>query len=463
MALSDLLVAKTKAQQLTTLLAALKAAGFPVTAWNSGDVARTLVEIDAEALADLTATLVAVTRGGFVDLATGAWLDLLAENLFGLERRAAVSAAGPVLLVDAAGTGPHTIAAGDVWASSTSGKRFTNSEAGTLPQNGALVLAMRAESPGDDWNVDPGEIDTLLTSLPGVEVSNWFGAVEQAGAGLGTVVPVPNGTPTAGDDVVVKITTGGALGVATFRYSLDGGSTFSGADVATAAVVSDPAGEGFDLRFSDSAGVFVLDDTYTFSRSSWLTVAGTDEEADEALRTRCQDRWADAGPAATAGWYRNRAFEADETLTRVLASPDDATPGQVNVVVATADGAPSASVVSAVQAYLDERRPLTVDVVVAAVAEVAVELTGTVFYDPTVSQTVEADVAQALLDLQQALEIGGQSMGGGTSGLPRAQIIEAIMAVTGVVNVALTTPAADTALAADELVDLTNSLTFTSV
>lgn len=87
-----------------------------------------------------------------------------------------------------------------------------------------------------------------------------WGAVAHVGAGPATGVTF-SGTPfqSAPLSVQVLIQTGGALGTATFKYSTDGGFTFSGT-YATAASV--PL-EGTGITVSFAAGTYVSADTYT--------------------------------------------------------------------------------------------------------------------------------------------------------------------------------------------------------
>ena len=61
----------TQAAYLSQILATLAAQGFPVTAWQPGNAGRTLAVADATALADLRAVIADVTRGGYLDTATG--------------------------------------------------------------------------------------------------------------------------------------------------------------------------------------------------------------------------------------------------------------------------------------------------------------------------------------------------------------------------------------------------------
>jgi phage-related baseplate assembly protein len=145
---------------------------LPTTAWQPGTVPLSLLETDAAVLEDYDRLIATIAAGGLVDYAQGAWLDLLAWNVYGLTRRPAVSTKGLVLLLDTAGAGPIEIAVGQLWLASGNGKRFVNSMAATLPKSSMALLEITAESPGIAYNVANDSITTMITALPGVVVTN---------------------------------------------------------------------------------------------------------------------------------------------------------------------------------------------------------------------------------------------------------------------------------------------------
>ena len=90
-------------------------------------------------------------------------------------------------------------------------------------------------------------------------VAGAVGAVTHTGGGA-TVTP--SGTPNDAYLVVVEIIAGGAVGTATFRYSLDDGETWS-EEISTAASYEVPD-TGIVLAFDSTAEEFVADETYEF-------------------------------------------------------------------------------------------------------------------------------------------------------------------------------------------------------
>jgi uncharacterized phage protein gp47/JayE len=162
---------------------------FPTTAWQPGSVPLTLMDVDAQELADLTSLVASMARGGYVTGspgltgASGSWLDLVGQNLYNLTRNAAIATVGTVTLTDAASQGPFNISSGQIWVGGTASLatttplRYLNTTGGTLPKGGTLTITVAAEKPGSAYNLGAAAVTTMLTSLPGVTVtnaSNWI-------------------------------------------------------------------------------------------------------------------------------------------------------------------------------------------------------------------------------------------------------------------------------------------------
>lgn len=129
-----------------------------------------------EILADLTETIAEIAKGGFLRYATGDWLTLLAANVFDLDRKLATSTIGDVVLTDLGAAGPIAITAGATWvATADRALRFVVvdlPDGPTLPLGGTLRVRVRAEFSGAAYNVANAAISELITSLPGVTVTN---------------------------------------------------------------------------------------------------------------------------------------------------------------------------------------------------------------------------------------------------------------------------------------------------
>jgi len=145
---------------------------LPTTSWHAGSVPLTIIETDAAANEDFSQSQLNVAKGGFLSTAEDAWLDLLLQEVYDTQRVQGQIAKHQVVLTDSANSGPHAITPGQLVAGTATGLRFSNSTGGNLLQGGTLTLTFDAEKRGTAYNVAIGAINTLLTSLPGVSITN---------------------------------------------------------------------------------------------------------------------------------------------------------------------------------------------------------------------------------------------------------------------------------------------------
>lgn len=174
--LSDLITPATSSALLERLIMLLRLARFPTRAWQTFSFLRWTIESEAEVLADLGETVAAIARGGFLRHAERDWLTLLAADVYSVTRKPAAFAIHDVELRDVASVGPEALTAGTVWVGTADRKlRFVVAEfpdGNVIPLNGALRVRVRAERAGADYNVAPGAISEMVTSLPGISVDN---------------------------------------------------------------------------------------------------------------------------------------------------------------------------------------------------------------------------------------------------------------------------------------------------
>lgn len=171
MTYADLITAKTAATLQTELLARLTAAGFPVTAWQTGGAARTLVAVDVETLAELYALVVQIGKGWSLDDAAGAWLTLHAYSRYRVSRILATFARHTVNLTAVAGAGPYSITAGQLVVVNALGIRFrsTNTSTETVASGTPLTLTVEAQTAGTKGNTAPSAVVT--PALAGVTMA----------------------------------------------------------------------------------------------------------------------------------------------------------------------------------------------------------------------------------------------------------------------------------------------------
>lgn len=109
--------------------------------------------------------------------------------------------------------------------------------------------------------------------------------------------------------------------------------------------------------------------------TSWISVAGTDPERNETLIQRCRARWSTISAGGGAPAYIQRVSEAfaasglTNTITRIAV--DDTNPlgpGTAAVYLANASGPATGTEVSIVDAYLQLRKALGMNVLLTAAA-----------------------------------------------------------------------------------------------
>jgi phage-related baseplate assembly protein len=171
--LADLLSPDTASAVKARLFAGLRKTGFPVDSWSAFSVPRALLEVFAAALADATLRTTKIAQLGFLSYSSGAWLTLLAREVYDLDRIPAKATVGSLHLAAAPSAGPYSLEPGELVAAAPNGLLYRNRDAFTLPRGGTIDLAVVGESPGAAWNlVLAGAPFTLATPLPGVAVSN---------------------------------------------------------------------------------------------------------------------------------------------------------------------------------------------------------------------------------------------------------------------------------------------------
>lgn len=194
---------------------------------------------------------------------------------------------------------------------------------------------------------------------------------------------------------------------------------------------------------------------------SWISQQGADEESDLALRGRCKARWPGTTyMLSTAATYEAAARTASPEVTKVKVFPHTPSPGYVSVLIAGAAGAVSEAALDAVGDYLTDRLPLCVQLDLDTTTPLPIAVVAELQCEPAFAGTVQTKAEVALAKFQRECPIGGAP--GGVSGyVYRAALVEVLMAVEGMINVNLSSPAGDTALASNELPSISSTLTVT--
>ncbi len=166
------LVKETKAQIYARGLTVATALGLNVTSWVAGDPTRSLYWFLAEVLSILEVQVAGFIASGFLDYAEKGWLTLLAWQFYRVERVGATFAVSPITLTNVGG-GYYDLEPGAVTVKNpTTGKTYTNTSPIVLTLGSEVTVNFEADEIGSASSAGAGELNTLVTGLLGVTVTN---------------------------------------------------------------------------------------------------------------------------------------------------------------------------------------------------------------------------------------------------------------------------------------------------
>lgn len=170
--------------------------GLPVSSWRTGDPTRSLYKYLAVKLATTDTTVANLARSAYLSALVAAakagddaardWLKITALEVYGVEVQEATYASGQITLFNAGG-GFYPVEPNDLtFKSSITGKTYHNTS-GPRDTNGNPVAAItagstvvfdfEADEAGSDSTVAEDEIDQMVTTLLGVEITTNTAAV----------------------------------------------------------------------------------------------------------------------------------------------------------------------------------------------------------------------------------------------------------------------------------------------
>jgi uncharacterized phage protein gp47/JayE len=170
--LDDLITVPSSSELLDQSIAVARLAGMPVASWQSGSVARTLFESNAELNAELYGLISDIARGAHLSTAAGPWLDLLATSHFGISRTDGTATIGFVELTNTDAAPRSFLAAELVFATADGTRRFTNRLPVSLLGLQTLALEVIATQTGAAWNVPNNAITLIASGQPALTVDN---------------------------------------------------------------------------------------------------------------------------------------------------------------------------------------------------------------------------------------------------------------------------------------------------
>lgn len=169
--LSELTTPLTPTEVETAIYAAIAARGTSTTSWKPGAVARTIIFGVAIVLSALSQLSALIAKSGFLELAEGSWLTLLAYYVYDVTRVEGTFATGTITVNNTAG-GVYSGGADDLVARrSSDGKTYRATAAWSI---GALetgvVIPVEATEMGSDSSAIANAVDELETTMLGVVV-----------------------------------------------------------------------------------------------------------------------------------------------------------------------------------------------------------------------------------------------------------------------------------------------------
>lgn len=304
-----------------------------------------------------------------------------------------------------------------------------------------------ADFPVTDWNsgavmrtfleLETEVIDDLITQtlplvlaegFPDTSDGDWLTAIAHGLFGidrvLGTIATQTIKIACDATHGPYVITAGARFFTATDgrRYVAATGGTLSPSGTLTLDVTGESPGAALGLvsavaKDSPMPGVSLV--TAAIKIVSSVPQYGRNDETDNALVARCIARWPSLTDTSDTDRVEVWARAASTEVTRIRLDADNTNPGGVVLTVAGASGAVSGSAVTAVQAYVDARAPIT-DYITAQNAS---NLTITATANVTVPVARLADI-QAAADAAWNAYLASAQIG---ATVYRSQLLKAVM------------------------------------
>jgi hypothetical protein len=461
--LQDLLTPRDQPTIESTLLASLQAApivggavnSFPVTDWAPGGFDRTHIKMTATGFVDRENIIQILTAAGYLDLAATitdssgnlveGWSELLAAQGFDIPRGVATFAQQALVLTCTSGPGPYSRNPGELVAYSPStGNRYANVAALTIPNGGSVTATFQAQSPGAGYQDAANTIISMVTPLPGVSVNN---PVTVAGVpaatinGTGSIAVTSTGITGTPRVIELDFVTAGRVSDSSAQFIC---KVYTGNQITTSAVTNATA------TFAQSDITLTLTDGALGTQSfqigdSWIVAvpgtpmiqAGSDEETIAQLTQECHDRWPSLSDVPTQGRIEGQVFACSKAqglgLTKVLSAASTTVAGVENVYIAGSAATATPAQVAAVQSWLNARQSEIESIAVAAATAHPLAPSGVVQCHRGQTAAVQAAADTAWVAYLAALPIGGSAPGH----LVEIAVLTQVLKDAGAYNVSL--------------------------
>lgn len=170
--LADLTTPLTRDEVQTKIYDVIGLVGTRTTSWKPGAVVRTMITATSIILSSFSELTALIARSGFLELASGKWLALVAWYVYGVEKQYATFAAGEVTLVNTGG-GIYILDPGDLIVQNPdTGKQYRNAASVTVGALATVSVAVEALEAGSASTSSPDTVVSFVTPLLGVSVTN---------------------------------------------------------------------------------------------------------------------------------------------------------------------------------------------------------------------------------------------------------------------------------------------------
>lgn len=171
--LAEVTTPVTRQQVQASIYSILGALGVDVTVWLSGSPLRSAIVPFSAMLEAFSKQLADVASSGFLQFATGDWLELVARHVYGVEKLKALFATGN-LSINNNGGGLYDFNAGElVFASVITGKEYSNNGHVVIsPGDTNVVVSVSAIEAGSGSTATPGTITRIVTNLVDIAATN---------------------------------------------------------------------------------------------------------------------------------------------------------------------------------------------------------------------------------------------------------------------------------------------------
>lgn len=171
--LAELFTVKTAVDFFNQVLDVAASVGLVTTTWRVGDPTLTSFTGLARMVATGDQQRVELAKAGFLSASSGDWLTLGAKDVYNVDRVESTPATSTLELLNTGGGFYDRAAGSAVFKSTLSGKTYRSVSALSLHGVGATAsVDVIAEESGSASNAGPNEIDSIVTSMLGVEITS---------------------------------------------------------------------------------------------------------------------------------------------------------------------------------------------------------------------------------------------------------------------------------------------------